>query len=283
MNITKFFQPKSCLLVLAFLFLPAVVCWGGAWTQEKGHSYNRLALNYFDSEKEYLDDSDRARYENSGQFEDANINYYVEYGLSNKLTAIGSFYYKQLHREDSTIDVTTYGIGDVDLALKYKMLDNAVGIVSSQVLVKVPEFYDENDTMPLGNGQYDVEYRLLYGRSLYPLFPGYCNVEAGYRWRAEAPADELRLLVEVGSNFGADFYGRAKLDGLFGLNNGDTTGTDLDNPTIGNDFNLVKLDLTLGYEFSDQWGIEAAFTPTVYGQHTAYGQTYTLALVLKTF
>jgi len=274
---------KLFLVALTFLMLPSAVCWGGAWTQEQRHSYNRLAVNYFYSEKEYLDDSDRAVYENGGSFQDANLNYYFEYGLTDKLTAITSLYYKQLRRDDDTIDVKTYGVGDVDLALKYKVLENVAGVFSAQVLVKVPEFYDEDDTLPLGNGQYDVEFRLLYGRSLYPLIPGYYNLEAGYRWRAEDPADEFRFLVEVGSDLGAGFYGRVKLDGLLGLNNGDETMDQYGNPTITNDFDLVKLDLTCGYQLSEQWGIEAAFTPTVYGQHTAYGQTYTLALVLKTF
>ena len=283
MDIKRDFWIRPLWVAVVFLLQPLAVCWGGAWTQEEGHSYNRLAVNYFYSEKEYVDDSDRVVYENDGSFQDANLNYYLEYGVTDDLTAIASIYYKQLRREDSTIDIKTYGIGDVDLALKYKILDNIAGVFSGQVLVKVPEFYDENDTLPLGNGQYDVEFRLLYGRSVYPLFPGYFNLEAGYRWRAEDPADEFRFLVEVGSDFGANFYGRAKLDGLLGLNNGDNTMDQYGNPTIANDFDLVKLDLTLGYQLSEQWGVEAEFTPTVYGERTAYGQTYTLALVLKTF
>jgi hypothetical protein len=72
----------------------------------------------------------------------------------------------------------------VDLGLRYKLLDNTFGIVSTQALVKIPGPYDRSDPLPLGNGQFDGELRLLYGRSLYPLLPAYGNVEIGYRWRA---------------------------------------------------------------------------------------------------
>jgi len=150
-----------------------------------------------------------------------------------------------------------------------------------QALVQVPEAYDENDDLPLGNGQYDAELRLLYGRSLWPWVPGYCNLEAGYRWRAEQPSDELRYLVEVGSDLGKRFYARAKLDGTYSMDNGahrDESG----NPAATNNFDLGKLDLTLGYRLNSSWMLEAGYAPELYGQNTSAGATYTLALAFQT-
>ena len=202
--------------------------------------------------------------------------------MLDKLTAINSISYKWLENDESTVRTKGYGVGDVDLGLRYKLVDSEkIGIISSQLLVKIPGGYHDSDPLPLGNGQYDTELRLLYGRSLYPLIPGYGNVEIGYRWRAQAPSDEIRYLIEFGVDVTRDFYTRAKLDGIYSVDNGkrrDTSG----NPTATNNFDLGKLDLTVGYKAAPNWGVEASYVSAIYGQNTAVGSTYTLALYFKT-
>jgi hypothetical protein len=120
----------------------------------------------------------------------------------------------------------------------------------------------------------------LYGRSLWPHIPGYCSFEAGYRWRLDAPSDELRYLIEFGMDFTKDFYGRIKLDGIYSVDNGshfDVSG----NPTITNNFDLAKLDMTVGYKISKTLALEAEYTPEIYGKNTAAGATYTIALTYQ--
>ena len=58
----------------------------------------------------------------------------------------------------------------------------------------------------------------------------------------------------------------------------DTSG----NPTATNNFDLGKFDLTVGYKFTAGMGVEASYVPAIYGQNTAAGSTYTLALYFKT-
>jgi protein XagA len=275
-------------LAVIFMINVIIACWtsysfGGAWTAKKGTSYNKLAANYYHSDENYIEDSDRLGFPNNGEFQEYNLNYYGEYGLTDQLTLIGSFYYKKISYEDDNIELDTWGMGDVDLALKYKLLEGSIGILSAQGLVKIPELYDEDDDLPLGNGQYDYELRILYGRSLRPILPGYYNSEIGYRWRAEEPSDEFRFLAEFGMDFGKRFYGRVKLDGLLGIDDGEKSADSSGNPTISNDFDLIKLDIALGYKMTKHWGLEAAYTPSIYGQNTAAGATYTLALILQTW
>ena len=255
----------------------------GAWTRKKGGTYSRLSVNYYYSDKYYVDNSDYISYPYDGDFEDYNLNYYGEYGITDRLSLIGSVYYKMLFKEDDTIDMESKGIGDIDLALKYNLVDHAVlGVLSVQGLVKIPEAYDEDDDLPLGTGQWDGELKLLYGRSLYPLLPGYVNLEAGYRWRNEDPDDEFRFLAEAGMNFGQKWYGRVKLDGTICI---ESESGDIDaygNPTATENYDLIKLDVIAGYKFSDRWAVEIAYTPSIYGEWTAKGATYTMALVLET-
>lgn len=270
------------LVVMLMVVTSATSALAGAWTANQGAFYDKVAFNYYYSHQTFDSNGNRNGTPNNGKFTDYNLSNYFEYGLIENLTVINSLAYKWLENDERTVRTEGYGVGDVDLGLRYKLLDSEkIGIVSSQLLVKIPGGYKTSDPLPLGNGQYDTELRLLYGRSLYPMIPGYGNVEIGYRWRAEAPSDEIRYLIEFGVDVTKEFYTRAKLDGIISVDNGmkrDTSG----NPTATNNFDLGKLDLTIGYKAAPNWGVEASYVPAIYGQNTAAGSTYTLALYFKT-
>jgi hypothetical protein len=252
----------------------------GAWTLSKGKIYDKLSLNYYYADDQFDKNGDRLRFDANGDFSDINGANYIEYGITDSVTLINSLYFKYIEKDDDLAKTTTYGIGDIDLAMKVKLLEGKAGIFSAQGLVKIPEAYDRHDRVPLGNGQYDVELKLLYGISLWPYLPGYCGVEGGYRWRFSDPADEFRYLVEFGIDLPKDFYGRVKLDGIYSIDNG-THSDSGGNPTATNNFDLGKLDVTLGYKINPSWGVEASYTPEIYGQNTAAGATYTLAVTYQ--
>ncbi len=268
----------NCIVCLFMVALTSSNLFAGAWTMEKGKSYHRFAANYYFADKAFDNDGDSRGMSSNGEFRDFNLNYYMEYGIVDKLTATTSIYYKDLRKEDDRFIYDTDGIGDMDLGLRYQLYSGRVGVFSVQGMVKVPELYDEDDALALGNGQYDYELRFLYGRSLWPIIPGYINLESGYRWRAEEPADEFRYLIEVGSDLGKKFYTRAKLDGLVSAGNGTDRVDNYGNPTATFEYDLTKLDLTAGYKLTTKWGLELGYTTALWGESTAKGDTWTLAL-----
>ncbi|MEI8355927.1 MAG: hypothetical protein WCG31_07565 [Deltaproteobacteria bacterium] len=272
---------QRSLLAALLITASATASFAGAWTAKQNTFYEKLAFNYYYSHETFNKTGNRGGTADNGKFKDYNISNYFEYGLTNDLTVINSLAYKWLDNDNDLSHSKAYGLGDVDLGLRYKLMDNNIGIFSTQALVKIPGAYDRNDPLPLGNGQFDGEFRLLYGRSLYPLIPAYGNVEIGYRWRAGDPSDELRYLIEFGVDLTKDLYGRLKLDGIFSMDNGNKFGND-GNPTTTNNFDLGKLEITVGYKVTPAWGVEAAYTPALYGQNTAAGATYSMALFYKT-
>jgi hypothetical protein len=262
-------------------FSTSVTCFAGAWTLPQGKHYLRIAYNYYKTDDRFADGGGRADFEKNGDFLDTNASFYLEYGLFPRLSLVGNFVYKYLEYEDDGIDSKTYGLGDMEVAARYLLLAPKGGALSLQGLVKIPEAYDETDTVPLGNGQYDVEVRLLYGHSLYPVLPGYVNVEAGYRFRFEEPADEFRYLVEVGGDFTKHLYGRVKLDGILGMGNGDDDRDAFGNPTATEAYDLGKLDICLGYKITKRYAVELGCTPSLYGKNTAAGTTWSVAFVIQ--
>lgn len=264
-------------LVAAF----AGASFAGAWTRPANGLYDKLSYNFYYSHKNFDSEGGWTEMSDNGTFRDYNLSNYLEYGLTDNLTLINSLVFKVINKSDTNGSTTTGGVGDIDVAARYKLAEGKFGILSTQGLIKIPSGYSDTRSLPLGNGQVDLEAKLLYGRSLWPLLPGYYNVELGYRYRFGDPSDEFRYLVEVGFDFTKSIYGRVKLDGIMSVDNGEKYGSD-GNPTTTNNFDLGKLELTAGYKLTPKWGLEFSYTPAVYGQNTAAGSTYALGLFYQT-
>lgn len=242
-------------------------CFAGAWTLPEGKLYNKASLNYFTAD---------------ANFTDTNIGNYIEYGLTDTISLVNSIYFKRIRNSynstGSDLTTTTTGIADIEVGLKHKLMEGSHGVLSHQGEVKIPGSYDKNALLPLGNGQFDAEYRVLYGLSLWRLFPGYANIEAGYRFRAEAPSDEFRYLLEIGADITSRLYARVKLDGIVSMNNADSTADASGNPTAIYQFDLQKLDSALGYKLTDEWGLEFGYTPTLHAKNTAKGTSWSVGV-----
>ena len=249
----------------------------GAWTQAKGRLYNRLAGNYYGSSSEYDTEGDRRNIPFHGNYKELNLTDYAEYGLTNRLTIFGAVVLKKLQLENDIRITRTTGLGDIDAAFRFKLAEGSAGVASIQALVKIPSGYELDVPLPLGNGEFEYDAHFLWGRSLWPLLPGYCGAEVGYRWRSGEPEDEYRYLLEVGSDLGKHLYARSKLDGVKGTKSG--AAVDINgNPTIRNAYDLGTLDLTLGGRLGANWFLEAGFAPSLYGRTTTAGSRWSLAL-----
>jgi len=294
--------------------------WAGAWPMKKGGMYNRIAFNYYESDRLYDKSGDSRPMPNGGRFYDRNLSWYGEYGLTGRLTLISTIYYKWLSYHDRYIHDRSQGVGDLEIGARYNLIAKPL-VLSIQGLVKYGELYGSEDP-EIGDGQNDYEVRLLAGKSLWP-FPGYAGLEVGYRFRSGSPSDEVRYLAEVGMNFTTRLYGRVKLDGVWGVGNaashstppslpqgkGATLGDLLkaslgtgvhssspgsagpagglravsagSNPSLAPEYDLIKLDITLGCNLSRHLGLEAQYTPVIYGERIGKGWTSSLALVYQ--
>ncbi len=255
----------------------------GAWTAKEGESYHKVGLNYFSSNENFDFDGDT---QNSiSDFTDVNLTFYMEYGIRDNLTAFLSVPYKQIENKlDDGSSAKSSGIGDQEYGLRYNFFNDERGVFSLQGLVKVPDLLDEEPgDLPLGNDQVDYEVRFLYGKSLYPK-PLYFGLEVGYRFRTQAPSDEIKYMIEIGYNVTETFYLRTKLDGTTSADNADSlvppTAGNV-NPTLAPAYDLGKLELTAGYKIDDRWSAEFTWSPTVYGQNTADGDGFQLAFVMQ--
>jgi len=303
-------------MIAVFVCAAASSAWAGAWCMKEEALYSKLSYNYYFTVDTFDDDGHKHRNPNGSSFRDENITWYNEYGLLDNFTLFASVPYKMLYSRFKSIEKAgdakrlkstseRYdGLGDVDLGVRYGLLKDPV-VLSLQLLTKAAWFYDGDEEVPPGNNQNDYELKMLLGKSLWP-FPGYCGLELGYRWRTSAPSDECRYLVEFGVNPTKKISMRAKLDGIASVKNAslpeqrpaissyidyDTgqliktvskpgdAGSAFANPSLGYEYDLGKLELTLGYQQNKNWSFEFTYTNYPYGESIAAGDQYSVALV----
>jgi len=172
---------------LVFTLLP-LQSQAGAWVAKKGASYNKIGVSDYSATEFFGGNPDL------GEFEGSSISYYGEWGLGNNWGVFTSLLYQDITQSDSSgTTIENDGLGDIDIGVKYQWQAEPF-VLSTQLLAKLPYLYDEDDALPLGNGQEDIEAKVLVGKSLGRL--GYFGLELGYRFRTDAPSDEIRYLAE---------------------------------------------------------------------------------------
>jgi hypothetical protein len=263
-----------------------------------GKLYTRVAYSEYESQRFFNENGTSKSYSpgDAGKkrdfdYDEQTWSFYGEYGLLDNLTLIGSLDYKEIEWTYQSVtignkDTKSSGLGDINFGLRYRLLATESGALSLQAMYKTAEAYDEKDLgsleIQLGDAQDDFEMRLQYGQSMYPMLPGYFNVEAGYRWRSQYMADEFVYLLEMGVDITKSLYVRSKLDGIANVGNGDDAPAAVvdSNPY---EIDLGKLEVTVGYKIIPQLSLEASYFNELYGANTTKGETWSLALAATLF
>ncbi|MEM9174604.1 MAG: hypothetical protein AAGC67_05175 [Myxococcota bacterium] len=249
----------------------------GAWVPEPGAGYHKLASNFFRATDFFGSGS------NVEEFTNTNLSYYGEFGVAPRLAAFGTVALTRLTQTAGGNRTDYVGLGDLDLGLRYQLVTEPA-VVSASLLWKLPYLYDENTALPPGNGQNDLEFRLLVGKSLGRW--GYFGIENAYRIRFEEPSDEYRFLFEYGASPTDQLYVRTKLDLITSIKNGDPISQGIGNPSLNPEFDLGRIELTAGWNLtspkressSGRWGVEATYTRDLYGDQTLRGNTVQLGI-----
>lgn len=240
----------------------------GAWVPAVGSGYAKLAYADYEA-TDFFGQND-----NFGSFEGNNTSFYFEAGIAKELAIFTNFIHQDIRQTDANgVVQDASGLGDVEIGLRVPISEGK-NVVSFAITTKLPFLYDEDDTLPLGNGQIDNELRILYGRSLHPY--GYIGVEGAYRIRNGAPSDEYRYLLEYGYSPTKNLYLRAKLDGIESAGNGEASNA-VGNLSVTPEFDLGKLEFTIGWTFDaigndkGRWGVELTYNQDLYGQNALDG------------
>ena len=160
----------ASLLVACITWLgTARTAWAGAWTLPSQRWYVEYFYRYFGSKHVFDSEGNRQRRPTTAAFSDIRNELKLEYGLTDQWNVLASVPYLSSHYRDDNVDLLRTGAGDVFLRTKYRFLNRPLltnrspFVGSAQLSFKIPTYNPKRN--PLGDGQLDVESRLLLSQS----------------------------------------------------------------------------------------------------------------------
>ncbi len=277
----RFLQSILHSLALATTIWPSISL-AGAWVQPEDRGYFRIGYFGMDSRSRYDENGDRiGLYTRSGgsrpvEYGDRELRGYGEYGIGDRVTAIGSITWKQLQNRQPTAIFETTGSGDLHLGARVGLRRGAVPL-SAELELKLPTAYDETVAPALGSGSTDALVRFLAGTS---WGRGYATSDVGYGLRGGGYRDEFRYTGEVGNRLIGPLYARAVARGIAALGAGGSPSAserDIFDPGLASPRSLL-LAGTIGCDVGGGLAVEASFEHAAMGRDALAGNGLEVAL-----
>ncbi len=303
MQVCKALSGAFALMLLPHFAAPALA---QAWLQETGSYYFKVSASYLSADEEFNFEGDRKPVLNEDgskmntSFRDISLTAYLEYGWKDYLTLVASVPYKivttmETRASGFRIEPTNGGLGDFLIALRAPLLRKPF-VLSVQGGLKLPLGYEQdpdNDGAPLGTGEVDAEFQLLYGQSLWPI-PAYISAGFGYRIRGGSGTrdlatvgaigglnDEIFYNVEAGYTLGRVFV-KLRFDALQSTEDPpDLSGGGSRLEVVAGDQDVYKLTPELDYNFNENFAISTELFHIFAGANTVAGPAVSVAVVFK--
>lgn len=270
---------------------------GGGWTKQKGKTYVKVSgwwiesKNFFNGEGfDSPSDVDRGLF---------NVNIYAEYGISDKLTAIGyvPFFSRAYENreldQDGLVSPSRPGgainsFGDSEIGLKYQLYKNSLISLAGSVILGLPlgDSGDPEDVPSLatGDGEFNQILRVDAGFSLLntSAFSLYGNSYVGFNNRTDGFSDEFRFGAEIGAGlFDNSLWLVQKLDLIESFENGDEIGEGSSGGSIfANNTEVVNLTSEIAYKFTKKLGLSGSVAIPVSGSNVFSDPAYSVGIYL---
>jgi hypothetical protein len=250
----------------------------GAWTLPQSSGQVILTNLYYRASEEFTRGGHRQSFSNDGEFTKYEFNPYIEYGLRDDLTLVLNLFARRVAFSNDFSGEVNFGLADPEIGLRYRLSPpSAQTVWSVQGAIKLPVAFP-HDTPPLGNEQTDVEGRLLVGRgfSIGPRW-AYWDLEVAYRFRDEAPADEIKLDATLGVSLTERWLVIGQFFGTRGLRNGSPVRI-RNNPTIDINYDLYKAQLSIVYQLTQNVRLQGGYLRDLAGRNTGAGDAALFAV-----
>ncbi len=251
----------------------------GAWVQPRHKLFMSLQTYYYETDH-YFTDSGHRR-DRGGDFRKWEFNPYLEYGLTERDTLVGNFFYDWLSDDASGKKKKTQGLADLELGWKHLVAHRDPYVFSVQGTLIVPTGYDIDDDPRLGYGRLGAEGSVLLGRyfKLADRY-GYIDTSLGYRYYLGYPGSQVRSTLSIGYDIVKPIQLMATAELQYGLNDGDDKAVG-PNLIVEPDYRLLKLTLAARWRITEYYSVVGAWYAHAWGENTGGDGGFYVSLWLK--
>ncbi len=258
------FQGVLCFLCAAMA--AAGDAWAAAWLQKEGHGEVIVNAVYYTTESSFARDGEKLV---QPRFIKKEINPYIEYGLSRSITIGANASLQDITQEPRG---ETFGLSDIEVFSRAQIWRHGGTVISLQPLVTLPGFYDKNENPALGNGQADVEMRMLLGHGFqitgWNAQRHFANLEAAYRRRLGSPGDEVRVDGTLGLRPTEHTLVLNQVFSVFSLDDSTISPVLLAN---SRDYDVVKYQASVVRELTSETSLQLGVFRHIAGENTGGG------------
>jgi len=280
---------KYLFPLITFLLLASNTYAGGGWTKEKGTSYIKVSGWWVESKGFFDGNGSKSQSTvNHGLF---NINVYAEYGISNKLTAIGYIPFYTKSYQNKEVDQNGNGnpdlpgrelnsFGDSEIGIKYNVFKNSIFSIATSLTLGLPlgDQGSPETGLATGDGEFNQLLKVDIGISLInnKQLSLYGNAYVGYNNRTEDFSDEIRGGLEIGAGLlDQKLWIISKLDVIESTRNGDKDFESGGGSVFANNSEVVNLSFEAAYYITEKIGFSAAIANPLSGTFVYSDPAYT--------
>ncbi|MBX2829195.1 MAG: hypothetical protein KTR22_13595 [Flavobacteriaceae bacterium] len=263
------------------------------WTKGEGNGFYKLSSWYLQTDQHY---TDTGRIDPNVTRTQFNLNFYGEYGITDKLDVVGYIPFYARATQNNLLSQTTgetiqegeavNSIGDIDLGVNYGLFRKNNWSASARLLLGLPtgESSGGSDgSYQTGDGEFNQYLSALlgYSTSLGNL-PFYAKAHFGFNNRTKGFSDELRFGLESGIHlFNQKFWVIGKANVSESLQNGSLNAQNAPQGSIfANNIEFFSVGVEASYLITDKIGVTAGFDSAVSGRIIAANPSFTAGVFL---
>lgn len=283
------------LFTLVILFF-ALSLQAGPWPKAKGEGYFKLYEWWLIFDQHYTGTGELDPNATLGLY---NTTIYAEYGLTDRLTAVGNLVALSRNTINAQISGTRgnitmegeaiNGIGDSELGLRYAITKPGASVpVAVGLSLGIPlgePAGGSQGNLQTGDGEFNQYLNVSAGKSfaLGDASNAYVSAYAGYNFRSKGFSDEYRFGLEGGLNFASrKLWIIGRLDASESTFNGETVATVSSTSIFSNNAEFLSVGGELNYNISDKFGISAGVAGAISGRIIAAAPAYSFGVFLNT-
>ncbi len=283
-------KQQTIYILLIMLFISNIA--SAQWVKEKGKGYYKLSTWFLEADEHYTSTGAKDPNATRGQF---NVNFYGEYGLSNKLNA--SLYLPFFTRtyQNEQVSGTTgniiaegealNGIGDVDLGIIYSITQKNNLALSASLIFGIPSGNNSggsDGSFQTGDGEFNQYLKSSIG---IPFHLGnssaYTSAYLGYNNRTKGFSDEIRTGLELGINgLKNKLWLIGKLNIIQSLNNGTLSAQNAQGSIFANNIEFTSLGIEANYYLTKKLGVSINYTSALGGRIIYAAPSYSAGFFL---
>ncbi|MGB5943676.1 MAG: hypothetical protein WBG71_12410 [Leeuwenhoekiella sp.] len=266
-------------ILLPFFILFAMAQHSTAqWSLDQGAGYYKLSAWYLQADEHYTDTGDIDPNATRGQF---NVNLYAEYGLGHRFDVIAYIpFFARTYQNDIVSGTTgatitpgeeVNSIGDIDLAIRYGIVQKENWVLSGSLLFGLPSGESSggsDGSYQTGDGEFNQMARMTLGVPfLIGKLPIYAKTYLGFNNRTQDFSDELRGGIEIGTQIINGLWIAGKSDSIQSLQNGSRNATNTAPGSVfANNVEFTSLGVEASYYLTDTFGVSANYTGALSGK-----------------